>query len=72
MIKIPFLTLIIFAILCIVYQLRGSNAVEPVTNKLHPTQFNMVQRTPMEVEQSIPYHKKRFSLFYKKKQRGTL
>jgi hypothetical protein len=72
MIKIPFLALIIFVILCIIYQLHGNRAVEPTTkpNHLHPTQFNMVQRVP--VEEYLPYHKRRFSLFYKKKQRGTL
>ena len=67
MIKIPFLTVIIFFILCCVYHMQYSNALE----KVPPIKI-ITTEAPTEAPDPISYHKKQFSLFYRKKRRNTL
>jgi len=71
MIKIPMLSLIIFFILCCVYTMHYSNALEqPI--KLIASYRNLVTtEAPNEAPESI-YHKQRFSLFYRARLRNAL
>jgi hypothetical protein len=64
MIKIPFLTVIIFFILCCVYCMQYSNALEKV-----PPIKVITTEAPVE---PITYHKQRFSLFYRARLRNAL
>jgi hypothetical protein len=70
MIKISFLTLIIFFVLCCVYNVHYIHALEytpPI--KLIISHRNMITT---EAPEPIPYHKKRFSLFYRARLRNAL
>ena len=71
MIKIPFLTVIIFFVLCCVYNMHYSNAMEKVPPiKVVTSARNMV--TTEAPEEAPVYHKKRFSLFYRARLRNAL
>ena len=75
MIKIPFLTVIIFFILCCVYHMQYSNALErgspiKIITTEAPTEVPI--EVSIEAPEPISYHKKQFSLFYRKKIRKSL
>ena len=68
MIKIPMVSLIIFFILCCVYTMHYSSALEqPI--KLIASYRNLVTT---EAPEPIPYHKRKFSLFYHAIRRNAL
>lgn len=71
MIKIPFLTLIIFFILVCVYHMHYSNAQyqgPPYKGSFIQTEQNIVTN----VEPPFVYHKKRLSLFYRNRHQRNL
>jgi hypothetical protein len=71
MIKIPFLTLIIFFVLVCVYHMHFSNAQYQVPPYMgEPLEQNIVTNTM--AEPPFIHHKKRLSLFYRNRQRNTL
>lgn len=74
MIKIPLLSLIIFMIICCIYNIQ-SNALKKIPPIKLITSYRNLVTTEAPVEataEPIPYHKMRFSLFYRKKLRKSL
>ena len=74
MIKLPFLTVIIFFVLCCVYNMHYSNALEKVPPSKVITSYRNIITTeaPAEASATPVYHKKRFSLFYRARLRNAL
>jgi hypothetical protein len=72
MIKIPFLTVIIFFILCCVYNMHYSNALEPPIKVITSYRNIVTTEAPEEASAPTSYHKKRFSLYYRARLRNAL
>ena len=74
MIKIPFLTVIIFFVLCCVYNMHYSNALVPPIKVITSSRNMVTTEAPAKANaQEAPvYHKQRFSLFYRARLRNAL
>jgi len=73
MIKIPFVTVIIFFVLCCVYNMHYSNALEPPIKVITSYRNMVTTEAPAKANAQEPmYHKQRFSLFYRARLRNAL
>lgn len=71
MIPIPFLTAFIFFVLCCVYTMHYSHALEPPI-KVIASYRNLVTTEAPAEDPATVYHKQRFSLFYRARLRNAL
>ena len=78
MIKIPFVTVIIFFVLCCVYNMQYSNALEPPIKVITSYRNMVTTEAPAKAnakanaKEEPMYHKQRFSLFYRARLRNAL
>jgi hypothetical protein len=71
MITFPFLTAIIFFVLCCIYNMKYISALEPPI-KVIASYRNLVTTEAPAEDPAMVYHKQRFSLFYRARLRNAL